>query len=160
MKKLLKMSLVGAIMIGLNAQASEAELQNEIAALKAQIDKMQKSTDTSIDELYDRADANEFEATMNRIKWGGGLEAEVNSFDGTQGSMTTPQGTIPGTDYNNANHWSTKLKLSMEAKINARTKFTGRLAMYKNWADSTASIFLGGVNEGKIGQLWNKYTLC
>jgi len=148
MKKLIKISIISAIMIGINAQASEAELRGEISSLKAQLEELQKSTDESIDELYERADSNEFEATMNRIKWGGGLEVEAQSYKGTQGSI--PAFHKPGKDYNNANKWSTKLKLSMETKINDKTKFTGRLAMYKSWADSTPSMFLSGVNEGKI----------
>ena len=149
MNNLIKLSIVGAIMIGVNVQASEAELKSEISSLKAQLEKLQKSTDESIDELYDRADSNEFEATMNRIKWGGGIEIGVNNYEGTTGSMTTPMGSMPGTAYSNSNKWTNKLKLSMEAKINDRTKFTGRLSMYKNWADSTPSQMFSDPNEGK-----------
>jgi len=149
MNKLIKISLATAMLIGANLHASEAALLNEISTLKAEMEKLKKSVDGDIEELHERADSNEFEATMNRIKWGGGLEVEAQSYEGTQGSMTTPMGVMPGTNYNNANKWSTKLKLTMEAKINDNTKFTGRLAMYKGWADSTPHMMLGGVNEGK-----------
>jgi hypothetical protein len=149
MKNILKLSLAAAIVIGVNLEASEAELKNEISILKAQIEDLKKNTDESIDELYERADANEFEATMNRIKWGGGIEISVNNYEGTTGSMSTPMGNIPGKSYSNSNKWTNKLKLTMEAKINDRTKFTGRLSMYKNWADSTPSSMLSDPNEGK-----------
>ena len=109
----------------------------KIETLEKSLETFKKSTSEQLDELYDRADANEFEATMNRIKWGGGLEIRVNNFEGTTGSMHTPMGAMPGEEYSNSNKWMTKLKLSMEAKINDYTKFTGRLSMYKNWADST-----------------------
>ncbi len=149
MKKILKISLAAAIMLGSTLQASETELKSEISALKAELSKLKKSTNESIDELYERADSNEFEATMNRIKWGGGVEIGVNNYEGTTGSMTTPMGNMPGTEYSNSNKWTNKLKLSMEAKINDSAKFTGRLSMYKNWADSTPSQMLSDPNEGK-----------
>ena len=151
MNKIVKISLLASIMMGLgtNLCASQAELQNEVDALKAELAEMKKTTEKSIDELYDRADANEFEATMNRIKWGGSLETSVNNFEGTVGSIITPQGKMPGKTYSNSNKWTTKVKLSMEAKVNDRTKFTGRVSMYKNWADSTASRMLSDPSEGK-----------
>ncbi|HHE05620.1 MAG TPA: DUF3373 family protein, partial [Epsilonproteobacteria bacterium] len=149
MNKILKISLLTSIMIGSHLQASEVELQKEINALKAEIKEIKQSTNESIDELYERADSNEFEATMNRIKWGGGVEIGVNNFDGTTGSMTTPMGKMPGTKYSNANKWTNKVKLSMEAKINDKARFVGRLSMYKNWADSTANMMHSDPNEGK-----------
>jgi len=83
-----------------------------------------------IDSLNERVDDNEFQASMNRIKWGAEFETTVDKVSGQ----------INNSKFNNSNEVSTKLRLSMESKVNDRTKFTGRLSMYKNWSDSTSNV--------------------
>jgi len=94
-----------------------------------QLEKIQSSNEEEIEALNERADENEFHATMNRIKWGGELEVSANNIDGKS----------QGVKYSNKNTWTTKLHLSMESKINDKTKFHGRLSMYKNWSDSSGA---------------------
>ncbi len=112
----------------------EAALNKQQTQTTKKFKEIQSSTDESIDDLYERADENEFQATMNRIKWGAEFEVSDNFVEGRTGSM--PKMDTNGNTYNNSNQWTTKLRLSMDAKINDKTKFTGRLSMYKNWSDS------------------------
>jgi len=129
--------LITSMAMSLSAQTySQADMDKVLKRLDA-LENSKASTEESIDELYDRADENEFQATMNRIKWGAEFEVCDNFLDGKNGSMTDMG--VSGYDYTNNNQWTTKLRLSMDAKVNKKTKFTGRLAMYKNWSDSTSS---------------------
>jgi len=54
---------------------------------KEQIEELKASTEDELDALNERADENEFQATMNRIKWGAEFEVTDNFIDGTYGSM-------------------------------------------------------------------------
>jgi len=105
----------------------EKALDKQSVETNKQIEEIKASNEEEIEALNERADDNEFQASMNRIKWGGELEVSTNAISGK--SM--------GVEYTDNNTWTTKLRLSMESKINDKTKFTGRLAMYKNWSDSS-----------------------
>jgi len=140
--------LITAISVSVSAQEhSKADMEKYVYAKaysQAYMDKVLEkinnlsiSTDEAIEELHERADENEFQATMNRIKWGAEFEITNNNLDGTVGSM--PAMGAVGTDYTISNKWTSKLRLSMDATINDKTKFAGRLSMYKNWSDSTSN---------------------
>ena len=119
------------------SQAYMNKVEKKLDKALKKIDELEASNNESIDELYERVDENEFYATMNRIKWGAEFEVSTSFIDGETGSMKIPGMSIPSTDYSRNNQWTTKLRLSMDAKINDKTKFTGRLSMFKNWSDST-----------------------
>ena len=53
-------------------------------------------------------------------------------------------------DINNDILYDTRLRLNMKAKVWDNVKFAGRLAMYKNWGDSTGS---------KVFDSWNSFTM-
>lgn len=135
MKKIaLSTILLAALASNALAQTySQADMDKVLKRLDA-LEKNKKSVDESIDDLYDRADENEFEATINHIKWGAEFEVSDNFINGKTGSM--PAYGATGSTYTNNNILTTKLRLNMESKVNAKTKFTGRLAMYKGWSDS------------------------
>jgi len=149
-KKIVLSSIViASLAVSVNAQAYSQEDMNKVLnridalekALETQkVETMQQieTTQEDIETLYDRADENEFQATMNRIKWGAEFEVTANNI--TTDSM--------GVEYDDNNKWTTKLRLSMESKINEKTKFYGRLSMYKNWSDSAVS-FLPDSVEGR-----------
>ena len=126
---LLSLTTIGSLEARTYSQAEVDEMAKKISKLEQAFKDYKQEVSSEIDNLYDRADQNEFEATTNRIKWGGKFEADVNNY----------KGKTYGTSYSNSNKWTTKLKLSMSSKINEKTKFSGKLAMYKNWADSTPS---------------------
>jgi hypothetical protein len=130
----LSIVLISTLVVSANAQTySQKDMDKVLKRLDA-LESAKASTEESIDELYDRADENEFQATMNRIKWGAEFEVSDNFFDGKSGSM--PEYNKAGSEYSNSNQLTMKLRLSMDAKVNEKTKFTGRLSMYKNWSDS------------------------
>lgn len=141
MKKI-ALSTVLIASLAVSAQAriyAQSYTQSNVSSLLKKIEKLEakvKENSESVDELYDRADENEFQATMNRIKWGGELEVTDNFIGGKTGSIV---GSKEGKTYNSANQFTTKLRLSMESKINDKTKFAGRLSMYKNWSNSTSN---------------------
>ncbi|MEA3545448.1 MAG: DUF3373 family protein, partial [Thermodesulfobacteriota bacterium] len=59
--------------------------------------------------------------------------------------------TAPQTsDINNDIMYTTRLRLGMKAKIASNMKFSGRLAMYKNWGDSVGS---------KVFDSWNAFAM-
>ena len=113
---------------------SQADMDSVLKRLDA-LETEKTSVSESIDELYDRADENEFEATMNHIKWGAEFEVSDNFINGRVGSM--PAFGANGRTYTENNSLTTKLRLNMESKVNEKTKFTGRLSMYKGWSDSS-----------------------
>lgn len=53
-------------------------------------------------------------------------------------------------DINNDIMYTTRLRLGMKAKIASNMNFSGRLAMYKNWGDSTTS---------KVFDSWNAFSM-
>jgi hypothetical protein len=116
-------------------ELQQKETKVKLQATEQKIEEIQATNEQEIEALHERADENEFQATMNRIKWGGELEVTDNFIEGKTGSM--PEYGVAGTEYDSNNKWTTKLRLSMEAQVNDKTKFSGRLSMYKNWSDST-----------------------
>jgi len=131
MKKILSIALIAA------SAFAGFGTSSEVAKLKEQI----KDLQSQIDELYERVDENELAASLNKIKWGGELEVNVGNYYGKRN----------GDKYGNLNKWDLRLKLNMEAKINEKTKFTGRLMMTKAFADSTpvAQAYLDS-EEGRV----------
>ncbi|NPA10812.1 MAG: DUF3373 domain-containing protein [Epsilonproteobacteria bacterium] len=106
-----------------NTNASKDDLLKQIQQLKKQLQQINED----IDDLNDRVDENELQSSLNRIKWGGELITRVGNFYGKAG----------GEDYANLNKWDMQLRLSMETRINPKTKFSGRLVMTKAWANVT-----------------------
>jgi hypothetical protein len=105
--------------------------QNIILELK------QKETKKSIDHLAvqediadidERLDMVETRSYSNKIKFGLGFKTKVENFSKT---MTD------ASKYTDNNIWSTKVNLNMRSNITDDMKFTGRMTMYKYWADST-----------------------
>jgi hypothetical protein len=66
------------------------------------------------------------------------------------GVMIFPLGEKRTYDIDNDILYTTRLRLNMKAKIWDNVKFDGRLAMYKNWGDSTGM---------KVFDSWNSYTM-
>ena len=129
----MKKITLSTILLTVLASSSMAQTysQSDMDSVLKRLDTLEKaktSTNESIDDLYDRADENEFEATMNHIKWGAEFEVSDNFVNGKS----------QGTTYTDNNSLTTKLRLNMESKVNKKTKFTGRLSMYKGWSDSSS----------------------
>jgi uncharacterized protein DUF3373 len=68
----------------------------------------------------------------------------------TQALMSSmlPEAFVPKTSYNNDIMYTTRLRLNMDAEVMENVTFTGRLAMYKAWGDSTGvQVFNGQPNS-------------
>ena len=85
----------------------------------------EKSLQQQIDELNDRVDSNELQATLNKVKFGLDFNASMNNFFINNN----------GTSDTQANKWLMGLYLNMNADVTKYAKFTGRLAMTKAFGD-------------------------
>ena len=140
-KKIISYAMV--VSLSVTSLYAQSYSQKDINELKQKIKQLEENQD----ELYDRVDENEFEASMNHIKWGGELEVSNNFVKTKQGNV---KGMVSGKEYTNNNQWTTKVRLNMESRINDTLKFSGRLSMYKNWADSVANTYpLADPAEGR-----------
>lgn len=146
-----KMSMVAILALstlsfaGSYSDADVEKLIQRVNALETQVKKFRADTDEQIEELHARADTNEFNSALNRIKWGGEFETSVGNYSGKIGNYSGKK----GDDFDNNNKWDMKLKLSMDAKINDKTTFSGRLSMLKGWSDSDSNMMLGDSSAGR-----------
>jgi hypothetical protein len=95
------------------------KLQKELKDLKTQYNR-------DIADLTQRVDENEFQSALDKIKWGGEFIVNVGNY----------YIDLNGNKYANTNKWDMRVALNMNAKINEKTKFTGRLMMTKAWGSS------------------------
>lgn len=141
-KSFSKMALASAVGIAalspVNAATLEQleeqlkDLQNQINALKnskpARADGEPASLAEQVDEINERLDAVELDATLSKVKIGFDM---TNAFYSSSYSNNRVSDGLS----KQSNRWATELHLNLLANINDRTKFTGRLAMAKAWGD-------------------------
>ena len=127
--------LVVSLLLSSSVALAGDERDKQIEMLMERLDKVEKelasfkvNTDIQIDELHIRADDNEFEVALGKVKFGLEFETNVHSFSGKLGAN----------NIDSSNKWNGFLHLNMDADINDKTTFTGRLAMAKNWAGDDA----------------------
>lgn len=106
----------------------------------------EKSLQQQIDELSDRVDYNELQATLNKVKFGLDFNTSMNNFFVNNNGNSSTQ----------ANKWLMGLYLNMNADITKYAKFTGRLAMTKafgdqSWMPMTSSIIPIDAGKGVGG---------
>lgn len=120
------------VAVSLNAEPTNAELLEKIESMQKQIEQFQSNQDDNYDEFDERIDGVETATLTDKIDFGVEFRTRVDFFEGTEAG---------GADYSDNNIWSNRLRLNMGAKIADNMKFTGRLSMYKNWADSNINMF-------------------
>ncbi|MDE7216976.1 MAG: hypothetical protein K2N20_02645, partial [Helicobacter sp.] len=98
------------------ALAAEPTLQG----LQQQINDLQQR----LDEAEERADEIEFEATLSKVKFGLEFSNSIASFNTSNGN---------GTTNHNGGKFATEVHLNMNAQVNNRTKFSGRLSIMRGW---------------------------
>jgi len=113
------------------------KLIERLDKVETELKSLKSHTDKQIDELHIRADDNELSSALSKIKFGLGFETNAHVLDGD------------GVD--SANKWNNVLHLNMNADINDKTTFTGRLGMTKNWADSSVG-FGRDTSAGRGGE--------
>ncbi|EHO6362916.1 outer membrane tyrosine kinase, partial [Campylobacter jejuni] len=86
--------------------------------------KQNEAVKAELADLNDRADETEFQAALSKVKFG--LEFST--------AVSNTNYKVSGQDYSANNKWMNELHLNMNADINDKTKFYGRLSMAKNWS--------------------------
>lgn len=108
------------------------DLQSQINALKnsrpARMGGESASLAEQVDEINERLDAVELDATLSKVKIGFDM---TNAFYSSSYSNNRVSDGLS----KQSNRWATELHLNLLANINDRAKFTGRLAMTKAWGD-------------------------
>ncbi|EAK3929872.1 DUF3373 family protein [Campylobacter jejuni] len=108
-------------------QKQLAQIQKEIEQLKKEKEaqaKQNEAVKAELADLNDRADETEFQAALSKVKFGLEFSTAVSNTNYKVG----------GQDYSANNKWMNELHLNMNADINDKTKFYGRLSMAKNWS--------------------------
>lgn len=119
------------------------KVEAELSEIKQANAELSASTEEQFDELNERADENEFESTMSKVKFGFDMETSVNFLNG---QYTNSLGRRVEVD--SKEKWTSVFHLNMDAAINDRTTFTGRLGVAKNWGDYTNG-FTADYNQGR-----------
>ncbi|HEG5219613.1 TPA: outer membrane tyrosine kinase, partial [Campylobacter jejuni] len=108
-------------------QKQLAQIQAELAEIRKEREaqaKQNEAVKAELADLNDRADETEFQAALSKVKFG--LEFST--------AVSNTNYKVSGQDYSANNKWMNELHLNMNADINDKTKFYGRLSMAKNWS--------------------------
>ncbi len=98
----------------------------------------------AVDNIYDTLDQVESKTLQDRINFGAELRTRVDNFKVENHTFFTDGSTQ---DTSNDNSWSNRFRLNMDAKIQKNLLFTGRLSVYKNFADSDNNNMTGDSNS-------------
>jgi len=118
----------------LQKRVEQLESQRPAGHTAAMPDKKIKE---DIEEIYDTLDIVETKALQDRINFGAELRTRVDNFK-AKDHLFFSNGN-PQTQESNDNSWSNRFRLNLDANIRKNLKFTGRLTVYKNFADSDTS---------------------
>jgi len=138
MKKIITLSLATSmIALSLNAADTNAELLKRIDNLEKKVAELQTTQSNTSDELEERIDSVETKSMVDKIAFGLEFRTRVDNFDMQDAA---------GDKSSAKNVWSNRLRLNMSSDITDDMKFTGRLTMYKNWADSAEAYLYSGMD--------------
>ncbi len=139
LRTLLLSSTFASIILAAPTQEVDIQaLQEQINALQAQINELKNAQndkiskvelDKELDTFHERVDENELQNALNKVKFGLDFSNAVTSLRATNDTDGT------GGKRHNNGKFATELHLNMNAHINDRTKFTGRLSMAKYWGN-------------------------
>ncbi len=119
------------------------------AAPQASADTKVAKLEKDVGDIYDTLDQVESKSLQDKINFGAELRTRVDNFKVENHTFFSNGTTGSGS---NDNAWSNRFRLNMDAKIQKNLLFTGRLAVYKNFADSdyTAAPLAGDANAAQI----------
>ncbi|MFH5326706.1 outer membrane tyrosine kinase [Campylobacter jejuni] len=131
---ILSACLLSSSLFAKNTDDEITKLQKQLAQIQAELAQIRKERETQVKQneavkaeladLNDRADETEFQAALSKVKFG--LEFST--------AVSNTNYKVSGQDYSANNKWMNELHLNMNADINDKTKFYGRLSMAKNWS--------------------------
>jgi hypothetical protein len=111
--------------------------------------------DRDISDIYDTLDEVETAALLDRINLGAEVRIrmdnyQVKNYVGNYVDFTsTPPawtGMFVVNNERNDSNWSSRFRINMDAEVSRTIKFSGRLALQKNWADSMG-VFMSADNN-------------
>ncbi|AXP08351.1 DUF3373 family protein [Campylobacter hepaticus] len=130
----LSMCLLSSSLFAKNTNDEITRLQKQLAQIQAEIQEIRKEREAQakqneavkaeLADLSSRTDETEFQAALSKVKFG--LEFST--------AVSNTNYKVSGQDYSVNNKWLNELHLNMNAAINDKTKFYGRLSMAKNWS--------------------------
>jgi len=127
--------VLASILTTLSVQANDQELKDYINSAiddklsgYNELKKENIELNDRVDELEDYIDSVETRTLIDKINFGIGFNTAVNSYS---------KNYTDGHSKNSKNIYTTKLSLNMNSEITKNMKFSGRLSMYKYWADSS-----------------------
>lgn len=131
---ILSACLLSSSLFAKNTDDEITKLQKQLAQIQAELAQIRKEREAQakqneavkaeLADLNDRADETEFQAALSKVKFG--LEFST--------AVSNTNYKVNGQDYSANNKWMNELHLNMNADINNKTKFYGRLSMAKNWS--------------------------
>ncbi|EMK0346088.1 DUF3373 family protein [Campylobacter jejuni] len=131
---ILSACLLSSSLFAKNTDDEITKLQKQLAQIQAELAQIRKEREAQakqneavkaeLADLNDRADETEFQAALSKVKFG--LEFST--------AVSNTNYKVSGQDYSANNKWMNELHLIMNADINDKTKFYGRLSMAKNWS--------------------------
>ncbi|MGI7069864.1 outer membrane tyrosine kinase [Campylobacter jejuni] len=131
---ILSACLLSSSLFAKNTDDEITKLQKQLAQIQAELAQIRKEREAQakqnedvkaeLADLNDRADETEFQAALSKVKFG--LEFST--------AVSNTNYKVSGQDYSANNKWMNELHLNMNADINDKTKFYGRLSMAKNWS--------------------------
>ena len=139
-------------------QGQIKKLQKDVAVVKGEAGQLSSSKlrkmDRDISDIYDTLDEVETKTIKDRINIGAELRVRMDNYrvkDYDQPGMTmyyvpaADDGTTPNSgwqttphasDERNDGNWTSRMRLNLDSEVSRSVKFHGRLALFKNWADS------------------------
>ncbi|ELL7196528.1 DUF3373 family protein [Campylobacter jejuni] len=131
---ILSACLLSSSLFAKNTDDEITKLQKQLVQIQAELAQIRKEREAQakqneavkaeLADLNDRADETEFQAALSKVKFG--LEFST--------AVSNTNYKVSGQDYSANNKWMNELHLNMNADINDKTKFYGRLSMAKNWS--------------------------
>lgn len=131
---ILSACLLSSSLFAKNTDDEITKLQKQLAQIQAELAEIRKEREAQakqneavkaeLADLNDRADETEFQAALSKVKFG--LEFST--------AVSNTNYKVSGQDYSANNKWMNEFHLNMNADINDKTKFYGRLSMAKNWS--------------------------
>jgi len=166
-----------AILERLDALQKRVEFLEQKQAPATASDKKVEKLAQDIDNIYDTMDELETKQIKNKINLGGELRVRVDNYtakdfytanqnafqqylaQGLPPQQALAQSLEHHSKDNDTNNWSNRFRINMDAAITDGLSFHGRLAMYKNWADSDDGTDSGLFNDSNRAQRPNSAAL-
>jgi hypothetical protein len=117
-----------------------------------------RKIDQDISFIYDTLDQVETAALLDRISFGAEVRVRMDNYrvENYVGAYVdfsaTPPTFVPVAvdDERNDSNWSSRFRINMDAEVSESIKFAGRLALYKNWADSMGVFMSADHNRAHV----------